>query len=162
MNNKVDTKQLGIKQMKTLLTVTLLAFFMVAAPVFAESPIYTGTFNNKAVGGYDTVSYFTGPPVKGSDDFKAEWRGANWYFSSQKNLEKFNANPEKYAPQYGGYCAWATAHGSLAKGDPTVYDIQDGKLYLNYNKSIQESWTPRKAELITKADAEYPNLVDLK
>lgn len=149
--------------MKTFFTVTLLAFFMVAAPAFADSPIYTGTFNNKAVGGYDTTTYFNaGGPVKGLDTFKTNWRGANWYFVSQTNLEKFNANPEKYAPQYGGYCAWAAAHGTLAKGDPKIYDIENGKLYLNYDQSIQNSWTPRKAELITKADAQYPSLVDLK
>ena len=148
--------------MKTLFTMTLLAFFMVAAPAFADAPVYTSSFNNKAVGGYDTTTYFNaGGPVKGVDQFKTNWRGANWYFASQANLNKFKANPSKYAPQYGGYCAWAVGHGSLAKGDPTIYDIVDNKLYLNYNKSVQNSWSPRKAELITKANAEYPDLVDL-
>ena len=129
----------------------------------ADDPIYTGRFGNVAIKGYDTVSYFqgNGQPVKGSDDFQTEWRGAKWKFASQANLEAFKAAPEKYAPQYGGYCAWATAHGSLAKGDPLVYTLKDDKVYLNYNKSIHKKWEPRKEELISQGDEEYPDLVDL-
>ena len=88
----------------------------------ADAPIYTGTFSNKALKGYDAVSYFQndGVPVKGSDEFQTEWNGADWYFSSADNLNAFRANPEQYAPQYGGYCAWAAAHDTLAKGDPLM------------------------------------------
>jgi YHS domain-containing protein len=138
--------------------------FSFGGAAHADDPIYTGTFSNAALKGYDSVSYFMGDgvPVKGSDDFKTEWRGADWKFSSQENLDKFKANPEKFAPQYGGYCAWAAAHGTLAKGDPTVYHLENGKLYLNYDESINEGWLPRKDELIVKADEKYPELVELK
>lgn len=150
---------------------TLFAAFLAVFTIFiwtgqalADDPIYTGTFSNKALKGYDIVSYFTGDgfPVKGDEEFQTEWRGADWLFSSQENLNKFKASPEKYAPQYGGYCAWATAKGSLAKGDPLVYTLDNGKLYLNYDESINEDWLPRKAELIPVADEKYPDLVDLK
>ena len=142
----------------------ILTIFGFGGQALADDPIYTGTFSSNAVKGYDTVSYFMGDgvPVKGSEEFQTKWRGANWQFSSEENLNKFKANPEKYAPQYGGYCAWAAAHGTLAKGDPKVYTLEDGKLYLNYDKSIHEGWLPRKAELIAVADEKYPELVDLK
>lgn len=140
------------------------ALFGFSAQAQASDPIYTGTFSNTAIKGYDTVSYFQGDgvPVKGSQDFKTDWRGATWLFSSQDNLNAFKDSPEKYAPQYGGYCAWAAAHGSLAKGDPAVYTLIDGKLYLNYDKSIHQKWLPRTDELIPRADKEYPELVEIK
>lgn len=130
----------------------------------AKDPVYTGFFNNRAIQGYDTVSYFQGDgtPVKGVDEFQAEWHGATWYFSSADNLAAFTADPERYAPQYGGYCAWATAHDTLAKGDALIYEIVGDKLYLNYNEGIGEDWSDQKAELIPVADEYYPELVDLQ
>jgi len=127
----------------------------------AADEIYTSTFSNKAISGYDTVSYFQGDgvPVKGSDEFQTEWKGADWYFSSQENLDAFKAEPTKYAPQYGGHCAFATAHGQLAKGDPNVYLVENGKLYFNLNKNIFKQWFPRRAELIPVADKNYPELI---
>lgn len=152
-----------IKKIAIFAFAAVIGVFSITNTALADDPIYTSTFSNEAIKGYDTVSYFqgNGAPVKGSDAFKTEWRGADWLFSSQANLDAFKASPTKYAPQYGGYCAWATAHGSLAKGDPTVYTVVNNKLYLNYNKSIHAKWGPRKAELIPVADGEYPNLVDL-
>lgn len=151
-----------MKQIALIMGVIAFIFSGSAAIAGDASPIYTGTFNNKAVGGYDTVSYFTaGGPVKGDKNIKTRWRGANWYFSTQENLELFQADPEKYAPQYGGYCAWAVAHDSLVKGDPKIWNITDGKLYLNYDKRIADKWTPRKDELINTANGIYPNKVDV-
>lgn len=152
-----------IHQIKRMMIAAAISVFGLSTAAFADDPIYTGVFSSKAVKGYDTVSYFQGDgiPVKGNKDFQTEWRGATWLFSSASNLALFTADPEKYAPQYGGYCAWALAHGSLAKGDPKVYNLQDGKLYLNYDRGIQKKWLPRKDELIIKADAEYPARVDL-
>ncbi len=146
---------------KYILATALLAFFAFAAPAsYAAEPIYTGTFSNSAVGGYDIVSYFTaGKPVKGDKKIKTEYKGADWYFSSQENLDLFKANPEKYEPQYGGYCAWAAAHDTLAKGDPEQWHIIDGKLYLNYNKKINDQWFPRSQELIPVADKAFPKLL---
>lgn len=149
--------------MKKIFVWMALSIMTISSAAFAgDDPIYTGVFNNKAVGGYDTVSYFQeSGPVKGKKSFKTKWRGANWYFVSQENLDAFTANPEKYAPQYGGYCAWAAAHDTLAKGSPKHWSIIDDKLYLNYDKSIHEAWTPRQEELIPVADGKYPELVDL-
>ncbi len=151
--------------MNTILSksLVLLSAFTFALSVSAEDPIYTGSFSNKAVGGYDTVSYFqgTGKPEKGVKDFQTEWRGATWFFANAENLEKFKADPEKYAPQYGGYCAWAVSQGYLAKGDPLVYEKVGDKIYLNYNQDVSDKWEPEKDTLIPAADEKYSGLVDL-
>lgn len=153
-----------MKILEKFFFVSLCLVFFMAIQAFANSPIYTSKFNNKALNGYDAVSYFTGDgqPVKGSKIFKTFWRDTNWLFSSQKNLDVFKADPEKYAPQYGGYCAWAIAHGGLAKGDPNVYHLKDGKIYLNYDESIQEKWLQHKDELIISANEKYSGLVEFE
>lgn len=114
---------------------------------------------NLAVGGYDTVAYFTqNRALKGNSKFKTTWHGAEWYFSSAENLEAFRASPEKYAPQYGGYCAFAVAHGQLAHGDPLQWHIENGKLYLNLNAGIKKQWLEKRAKFIPQADKNYPGL----
>ena len=93
--------------------------------------------NGIAIRGYDTVAYFTqGKPVEGTEKFSTEWEGATWRFSSQENLELFTTDPEKYAPQYGGYCAYGVAQDSLVKIEPDQWTIYDDKLYLNYNAKL--------------------------
>ncbi|TNE38005.1 MAG: YHS domain-containing protein [Alphaproteobacteria bacterium] len=131
---------------------------LVATPALAAKPeIYTGTFSNIAVTGYDTVAYFTdGEATKGSKEFQTTYKGADWRFSSQEHLDMFLANPEAYAPQYGGYCAWAMANGDLAKGDGRYWTIHEGKLYLNYNQKIQDQWLEDIEGFIVKADANWP------
>lgn len=146
---------------KGVITTMALALFVIVGPAQAADPIYTGTFSNKAVGGYDTVAYHTeNKAVKGSKEFSTIWKSASWYFKSQENLDLFKADPEKYAPQYGGYCAWAVAHDNLVKADPKTWHIDDGKLYLNYDKSVADEWLPRKGELIPKADEKFPELLE--
>ncbi|MEN1727226.1 MAG: YHS domain-containing (seleno)protein [Pseudomonadota bacterium] len=137
--------------------------FLLSSVAWADDPIYTGFFSNTAVKGYDTVSYFQGDgvPLEGDSDYSTRWRGANWEFESQANLDLFLADPERYAPQYGGYCAWATADGRLVSADPLVYAMVDGKLYLNYNDDVQETWDTDRPGFIASADAQYPDLVDL-
>ncbi|MGI9281693.1 MAG: YHS domain-containing (seleno)protein [Endozoicomonas sp.] len=126
----------------------------------AEDKIYTGFFSDKAVSGYDPVAYFTeGKPVKGSDKFTARYKDATWYFKSAEHKKLFQENPEKYAPQYGGYCAWAVAHGDTASADPHQWTIEDGKLYLNYNESIQKDWLKDKLNLIKDADKNWPKVI---
>jgi YHS domain-containing protein len=126
----------------------------------AKDPIYTSSFSDEAVGGYDTVAYFTeNKPVKGSEQFKTEHKGATWLFSSAENLEKFKADPDKYAPQYGGYCAYAVSQGGTASGDPQLWAIEGGKLYLNYSKGVQETWDEDRAGYITKADSNWPRVI---
>ena len=128
----------------------------------AKDPVYTGFFNNRAIQGYDTVSYFQGDgtPVKGVDEFQAEWHGATWYFSSADNLAAFTADPERYAPQYGGYCAWAVAQGDLYKGDPQYWSIHEGNLYLNFDMSVQDKWVKDKDGFIQTANGNWPNILN--
>jgi len=126
----------------------------------AKSLIYTGRFNNKAVGGYDPVAYFTeGKPVKGTKQHSLNYQGAQWFFANQANLDLFEADPDKYAPQYGGYCAYAVGIGQTAKGNPKNWDIVDGKLYLNYNGKFQKIWKNDQASYIERGDANWPNVI---
>ena len=123
-------------------------------------PIYTGFFNNLAIDGYDTVAYFTqGKPVKGRREFSTEYRGAQWRFSSAANLAKFQADPAAFAPQYGGYCAYAVAQGDTASAQPELWTIHEGKLYLNYSRSVNQTWREDMDAFIDKADANWPELL---
>jgi YHS domain-containing protein len=113
-----------------------------------------------AIAGYDPVAYFTdGKPIKGAKNHSAEWKGATWHFASADNKAKFEADPAKYAPQYGGFCAWAVSQGYTAKIDPVAWHIEDGKLYLNYNKSVQKRWTGDIPGNISKGDTNWPGIM---
>lgn len=132
-----------------------------AALASAVEPINTTLLGNVAIKGYDPVAYFTkNAAVKGDRKYRHEWRGANWHFSTQEHLDMFQQAPEKYAPQYGGYCAYAVAQNDTANIDPTQFTIHDGKLYLNYNKKINQKWLANKAPFIEQADKYWPGLVD--
>lgn len=123
-------------------------------------PIYTSWVSNVAVGGYDPVAYFTeGAPTKGSSEFSTTYMGAEFRFVSQENLDAFLADSERYAPQYGGYCAYAVANGQTAKGNPKNWDIVDGKLYLNLNNGIQKRWKSDRDNYISSAEVEWPKLL---
>lgn len=125
-----------------------------------QSEIYVASAGEPAVSGYDTVSYFTqGEPVKGKAEFAAEWKGATWHFSSAENMEKFQANPEAYAPQFGGYCSWAVAHDYTASGDPLAWRVIDDKLYLNYNKLTQVEWLKDTDTYIADGNQNWPEVL---
>jgi YHS domain-containing protein len=128
----------------------------------AGSPVNTGFFGHTAIKGYDPVAYQTlGRPVEGSGDYSYEWTGATWRFASRADLEKFKANPEKFAPQYGGYCAYAVgAKGEKVGIDPTAFTVVGGKLYLNYSKDIQAKWLADRDNYIGKADRIWPTIRD--
>jgi len=127
----------------------------------AKSPIYTGYFSSDAVSGYDTVAYFTqSKAVKGSKKYKYKYKGENWYFSSAEHLALFKATPTKYEPQYGGYCAYAIAKNTTASADPEQWSIEGGKLYLNYNADIKQTWLKDKATYIEKANTNWPHVLD--
>lgn len=140
----------------------LYAALFASAAHAAKASIYTSYLNNTAVGGYDVVSYFKGDskPIKGKKKFKASHQGANWLFANQENLDAFTDNPEKYQPQYGGYCAFAVAAGDTVKGDPLQYHIVDGKLYLNYNAKFNKIWFADKESFIEKANGQWPSLLE--
>ncbi|MBU3005007.1 YHS domain-containing (seleno)protein [Paraglaciecola arctica] len=139
-------------------------FTLVTLPALAlDDAVNTGFFNNTAIEGYDTVAYFTqGKPVEGNKKFQVLWRDANWRFSSQKNLELFKQNPEMYAAQYGGYCAWAMADSKTAGIDPNAWHIEDGKLYLNYNQEIKKDWLLTIDADIVSANKYYSEITNVK
>jgi YHS domain-containing protein len=127
----------------------------------AEDPVYTGTLSNLAVDGFDPVAYFkAGKPVEGSSQFEYSWNGADWRFASAENLAAFKADPTAFAPQYGGYCAWAVSQGYTASADPQRWRIVDGKLYLNYSKDVQAKWEQDIPGFIAKANANWPKVIE--
>jgi YHS domain-containing protein len=112
-----------------------------------------------AIRGYDAVAYSQqSQPVKGSSQFSYQWQGATWLFASAENRDRFQADPERYAPQYGGYCAYAVSKGHTASIDPEAWKIVDGKLYLNYSKGVQKKWEQDVPGNIVKADKNWPDL----
>jgi YHS domain-containing protein len=141
-------------------TVALAPAIVLPPAAMAEAPIYTGLFDSIAVQGYDPVAYFTdGKPVKGSKEFSTEYQGATFVFASAANRDKFVKSPAAYAPQYGGYCAWAVSQGYTAKGDAQNWKVVDGKLYLNYNTSIQKKWEADVPGFIKTADTNWPEVL---
>ncbi len=147
---------------RPILAALALSGVAIALPAHAEkAPVYTGSFSNVAVEGYDAVAYFTeGKPVKGDKDFATEYNGAEFRFASQANLDAFKADPVNYAPQFGGYCAWAVSQGYTAKGDAEVWRIVDGKLYLNYNRKVQSDWEKDIPGFIQSANSNWPNVLN--
>lgn len=144
--------------MFTLVVISMSA--MAEKPVNTLSNSFFSKQTDTAINGYDSVAYFTqNAPVKGLDANTFDYKGAKWKFSSAANLELFKANPEKYAPQYGGYCAYGVAHDSLVKVDPSQFSVVDGKLYLNYDASVQKDWLKDRAGFIKKADAKFQALI---
>jgi YHS domain-containing protein len=113
-----------------------------------------------AIGGYDPVAYFThGRPVLGSAEFEHRWNGATWRFSSAASRDRFAADPEAFAPRFGGYCAWAVSQNYIAPGDPRVWRIVDGRLYLNFNERARELWEVDRAAAIARGNANWPSVL---
>lgn len=143
----------------------IISFFILlvaSVSAFANAPVETGTFNNKAIYGYDTVAYWTeNKAVKGADEHVFTWKGAQWHFSSAENQALFESDPEKYAPQYGGYCAFGLANDKLVSIDEDAFQIYNGKLYLNYSKRVAKRFNEDIDYFIAEADKNYPNNVDL-
>lgn len=112
-----------------------------------------------ALKGYDPVSYFvSNGPRMGEARFQHHWDGATWYFASQDNLDRFIDNPQQYAPQFGGFCAFALSKGQLADSDPQAWSIINDKLYLNYNKQVRSMWLPQASTLIPEAERRWPGI----
>ncbi len=149
--------------MKRLLNFLLLPGLILlapaATPAWADDAVYTGFFSNEAIKGHDAVAYFTeGEPVEGSDQFRMEYKGAIWKFASRENMDRFQAEPEAYAPQYGGYCAYAMAEGETASTEPDLWTIHEGKLYLNYSRRINTRWRENMLEYIEQANRHWAEL----
>jgi YHS domain-containing protein len=142
-----------------------MAFSLLVGILFALSPAYAVPPLNKTAGvtvhGYDAVAYFTeGKPVKGTGRFGYKWMGAKWLFSSAENRDSFVKSPEKFAPQYGGYCAYAVSQGITADIDPKAWKIVEGKLYLNLSPGVARIWERDIPGYIVKANKNWPTLKD--
>jgi len=117
--------------------------------------------NGIAIAGADPVAYFTESTyVPGSDQFTYDWSGTTWQFASAENRDLFASNPNQYAPQYGGFCAWAVSQGYTAPVDPTAWKIVDNRLYLNYDRKVQARWEQDVPGNIAKADANWPAVAE--
>jgi hypothetical protein len=134
----------------------LIVALLFAAPAGAQKVNSEG---GPAVRGTDVVAYFIeGKAVAGSPQFSHRWNGADWHFASAANRDAFAADPAKYAPQYGGFCAWAVSQNYTAPIDPEAWRIVNGKLYLNYSRLVQLRWQLDTDGNIAKADGNWPGL----
>ncbi len=131
---------------------------LAAGPASAAGPVNKTLFGN-AIDGYDPLAYhLLGEPIEGSKKFTHEWMGATWRFISAAHLDLFAAEPERYAPAYGGYCAYGVSQGAKVGFNPDSWKIVDGQLYLNLNPSIQKRWEKDIAGHIAKADSNWGGL----
>ena len=116
-----------------------------------------------ALRGYDAVAYFReGAAVEGRAEFEHEWNGARWRFKSAENRDEFARDPEAYAPQNGGYCSYAVAHGYTADADPLAWKVVGGKLYLNYNLEVRGLWEQDIPGFIRKSEQNWPQFLKHK
>lgn len=122
------------------------------AKVFARDGI--------AINGFDPVAYFTmSKPVKGDMAYSSDWEGAKMLFSSAENKAMFDADPEKYAPKYGGYCAYAVSKGATAPTDPEAWTVYEDRLYLNFSVDVRSIWQQDIPGNVAKADANWPGVL---
>lgn len=144
---------------RRFLLISALATIAATPALAGQSAIFQSS--GSAASGYDVVAYFTeSRPIDGSDAYTAGYEGATWRFSSAANRDLFVADPAKYAPQYGGYCAYAVALGSTATTVPEAWKIVDGKLYLNYSTGVQRRWESEQSGYIASADSNWPSVLN--
>lgn len=156
-----QTSRRASPRLRSFLTACFtLAAFAIPSAALATDPIYEN-WRGLAIRGTDPVAYFTeGKPVDGSSDHTFEYMGATWRFSTAANRAAFLAEPEKFAPKFGGYCAWAVSQGYTASTAPEAWTIVDGKLYLNYSKSVMKDWLADRDAFIVKANKNWPGIRD--
>ncbi|MBL4660316.1 MAG: hypothetical protein JKY19_08165 [Alcanivoracaceae bacterium] len=149
---------------KQLISISILLLLMITPIILQakEKPIFASKRTNTAIKGYDSVAYFTeNKAVKGSKTIAYKWHGAQWLFSSKEHLSLFINTPEKYAPQYGGWCAYAMSDGRAVAINPKAFEIYNDRLYLNYSNSVLGHWRKEKDQFIKQADGHYPDVVDI-
>ena len=126
----------------------------------SPAPSVYSAYDRLAAGGYDVTTYFTNAKaVRGSARHELMLKGVTWRFLSEESKARFQANPASYAPQFGGYCAWAVSQGYLASGDPEQWKIVDGKLYLNFNARAKELWEADQAAAIERGNSNWPTVL---
>ena len=132
---------------------------LLARPALAAEPEVFAD-GGLAIHGIDPVAYFRqSAPVRGTADHTLMWRGAVWHFANAENMAAFEADPQGFAPQYGGYCAFAVSRGYTASTDPEAWTIHDGKLYLNYSLSVRSRWAQDIPGNVAAADANWPGVL---
>jgi YHS domain-containing protein len=140
----------------------LVASLAFAHAAFAADPVFVGAADGggqAAIRGYDPVAYhLEGKPVLGKPEFNAKWNGAEWRFASAANRDAFVADPKRYAPAFGGYCAFGASRGYKVSTDPAAFTIEGGKLYLNYSIPVQNTWNKDRPGYIEKATANWKTL----
>jgi len=139
------------------------AVFLLAMPaaVLAKAEINQSHIDAVAIEGTDPVAYFTEKKaVKGSSEYTHRWKGGQWRFKNASNRDAFAAEPEKFAPQFGGYCAWAVSRGYTAPIDPEAWTVHKGKLYLNFSKGVQDEWAKDIPGNIARGEANWPGALD--
>lgn len=125
-----------------------------------QAPVYTQLLSRVALNGYDPVAYFTdGRAVRGSNEYRLTHQGYEYRFDSAEHLAAFRANPARYLPQYGGYCAWAVSQGYTADIDPEAWTIDHGRLFLNYSLDVQKKWAADIPGNVAKGDGNWPKLL---
>jgi len=146
--------------MKHVMLLTLV--LCLSGQIFAQhfkSEVFTT--KSGAINGYDPVAFFrNSKPVMGADSLSYSWKGATWFFANRSNLQSFKEKPEKYAPQYGGYCAYGTSQGHKAPTEVGTWTILDDKLYFNYNEKVKRLWVKDQSGYIQKADQQWPEIED--
>lgn len=162
--NFIVSSRIGLTHAIKALAIVLVAAAS-SAPLASFAVKQTGgEYNTMHAGlgakGYDVVNYFTdGTAVQGSANHESVYGGVTWRFVNKAHRDMFAANPEKYAPQYGGFCSWGAANGKLFDVDPANgWTIVDGKLYLNFNADLNKTFTQEAAKFIPKADKNWPSL----
>lgn len=141
--------------MKHLFSVILLV--VIAGHSAAQRDVFSS--DGIAIRGYDPVAYFKeSAPVKGSKDFSYTWQGVQWNFKDAANLVLFKSNPEKYSPQFGGYCAYGVSEDHKSPTEPAAFTIVDDKLYLNYSLKVKELWIKDTSGRIKKGETYWASL----
>ncbi|MDJ0810859.1 MAG: YHS domain-containing (seleno)protein [Desulfobacterales bacterium] len=146
---------------KNFIIMALLPLFIMAVNVAAVSAAEatTATVHGIAIKGYDPVAYFTeGQAIKGSSVYAYNWNEASWHFSKPEHRDLFAADPDRYAPQFGGHCANGLSKGKLVAADPEEWTIVDGKLYMNYNRPARDDWRTHKAVMIERAESNWAGI----
>jgi hypothetical protein len=140
---------------------TVILAFLLSLAASSPKPAVNVQSDNLALRGYDAVAYFTdGRAIRGLAQFEFTWNGARWRFASSTNRDQFMKMPDRYAPQFGGYCSWAVAHNYTADGDPEAWKIVDGRLYLNYSKRVQKKWEADIPGFIRQGNANWPGVLN--
>lgn len=144
------------------ITLALVVSFVVTLAASAADPVFVSAVDGggkAAIRGYDPVAYhLEQKPVLGKSEFKAEWNGAEWRFANAENRMKFIADPARYAPAFGGYCAYGASNGYKVSTDPDAFAIEGGKLYLNYSVPVQFTWNRDRPGYIEKATRNWKTL----